>query len=172
MELHPQEAERLAALVNYGVLDTEAEESFDRLTRMAANIFETPIALVSLIDSKRQWFKSAFGLAARETPRDLAFCAHAILEDGVMMVPDASIDPRFALNPLVTGGPGIKFYAGAPLRTEQGLPLGTMCVIDRRPRPPLSGREQQMLEDFAGLVMDALELRRLRRRLALVEARH
>jgi len=171
MELHPQEAERLAALVNYGVLDTEAEESFDRLTRMAATIFDTPIALVSLIDSKRQWFKSALGLDARETPREIAFCTHAILKDEVMVVPNASEDPRFASNPLVTGNPNIKFYAGAPLRTEQGLPLGTMCVIDRRPRE-MTARERQMLDDFAGLVMDALELRRLRRRLTLVEARH
>ncbi len=171
MELHPQEAERLAALVNYGVLDTEAEESFDRLTRMAANIFDTPIALVSLIDSKQQWFKSAVGLDARETPREIAFCTHAILKDEVMVVPNASEDPRFAANPLVTGNPNIKFYAGAPIRTDSGLPLGTMCVIDRRPRE-MSVRERQMLDDFAGLVMDALELRRLRRRLALVEARH
>jgi len=121
MELPPNEAERLAALVRYGILDTEFEESFDRLIRLAAHLFSTPIALVSLVDQKRQWFKSAFGTDTRETPREWALCSHAILGSDVMVVGDATDDPRFKTSPPVTGDPFIRFYAGAPLITADGL---------------------------------------------------
>lgn len=158
------EAERLAALVNYGILDSEFEESFDRVTRVAANVFGTPIALVSLLDGTRQWFKSAVGLTVRETPREISFCTHAILGPEVFVVPNASADPRFADNPLVTGSPGIRFYAGAPLVNSDGFAFGTMCVIDRRSRGGLDDTEKQILSDLAGIVIELMELRRLRRR--------
>ena len=165
MELPPDEAERLAALVNYGILDTDFEDTYDRITRIAANIFGVPIALVSLVDGYRQWFKSAFGLEVRETPREIAFCTHAILGRDVFMVPDAMGDPRFSDNPLVVGDPGIRFYAGAPLVTPEGYALGTVCVIDRAVRQPLSEGQRQTLTDLAGVVMDLMEARRVRRRL-------
>lgn len=157
------EADRLAALVRYGILDTDFEESFDRVTRIAANIYGAPIALVSLIDGARQWFKSAVGLTVRETPRDISFCTHAILQDDVFMVPDATKDQRFSSNPLVTGDPNIRFYAGAPLINADGFALGTMCVIDRTSRPPLDARQKQILQDLAGVIVDLLEYRRLKR---------
>lgn len=164
MELPPNEAERLAALVSYGILDSMFEEDFDRITRLAARIFGVPIALISLVDSQRQWFKSAFGLEARETPRDISFCTHAILQNDVMVVPDATVDRRFSQNPLVQCAPNIRFYAGAPLLTPDGYALGTMCVIDRRCRETLNDQDRQALKDLAGLVIDLLEFRRLRLR--------
>jgi GAF domain-containing protein len=169
MELPPNEAERLAALVRYGILDTDFEESFDRLTRLAANLFSTPIALVSLVDGHRQWFKSAHGLATRETPRDCSICSHVILGNDMMVVPNASEDPRFASNPLVTSAPSIRFYAGAPLVTHDGYALGTMCVIDRIPHSALSEREKQILKDLAAIAMDEIEYRYLLRRVSLVK---
>ncbi|MBF0372085.1 MAG: GAF domain-containing protein [Alphaproteobacteria bacterium] len=165
MEIPPNEADRLAALINYGILDTDFEETYDRITRIAANIFGVPIALVSLVDGHRQWFKSAFGLDVRETPREVAFCARAILGPDVFMVPDAAADPRFSSNPLVVEQPGIRFYAGAPLVTPEGFALGTMCVIDRRARQALSPAQTQVLQDLAAVVMDLMEARRLRRKL-------
>lgn len=128
------EERRLRALQQSGVLDTEAEERFDRFTRIAAALFDVPIALVSLVDRDRQWFKSHRGLETSETDRDKAFCAHVILGNDVMQVPDALVDDRFADNPLVTGEPRIRFYAGAPLSLGAGSPVGTLCVIDRRAR--------------------------------------
>jgi diguanylate cyclase len=129
------EAERLARLRALTVLDSAPEPLFDSLARLAAQIAGTPIALVTLIDEKRQWFKANLGLpGARETPRDLAFCAHAILGREVMEVADARTDPRFADHPMVTGEPGIRFYAGAPLSLPGGMRVGTLCVIDRAPR--------------------------------------
>lgn len=169
MELPPNEAERLAALVRYGILDTDFEESFDRLTRLAANLFDTPIALVSLIDGHRQWFKSTHGLATRETPRDIAFCAHAILGRDVFVVPNAIEDPRFANNPLVTKAPMIRFYAGAPLITHDGYALGTMCVIDQVPHQGLGNREKQILQDLAAVVMDELEFRYILRQVTMAK---
>lgn len=160
MELPHNEAERLAAMVNYGVLDTDFEVTFDRITRLAATVFKAPICLISLIDKHRQWFKSAVGLDVRETPRDVAFCAHAILGTDVLVVPNATEDDRFSCNPLVTDGIKIRFYAGAPLITPQGFALGTICIIDSKPRPALTPLENQTMKDFAGIVIDLLEARK------------
>jgi diguanylate cyclase (GGDEF)-like protein len=142
------ETPRLATLRSLKLLDTPAEERFDRLTRLARRIFEVPIALVSLIDENRQWFKSCAGLGVSETPRDISFCGHAILQDDVFMIPDALADGRFHDNPLVTGAPGIRFYAGQPLRVPNGAKLGTLCLIDTRPRE-LDDEERGLLRDLA-----------------------
>jgi two-component system, sensor histidine kinase len=154
------ERERLVALRGYRILDTGPEECFDRLTRLAARLFGKEIALVSLVDEARQWFKSRHGLDATEMPREIAFCAHAILTHGVMVVEDASADPRFADNPLVRSSPNIRFYAGAPLIDRDGFELGTLCVLDRHPAH-FSDGDRAQLADLAALVVDELELRRL-----------
>ncbi|RYZ78061.1 MAG: GAF domain-containing protein, partial [Proteobacteria bacterium] len=125
---------RLHILREYQILDTSPEIAFERLTSLAARIFKVPIALISLVDADRQWFKSCFGMDVRQTDRQLSFCAHAILSDEVMVVPDAATDPRFSNNALVTGPPHIRFYAGAPLKTSEGQNLGSLCVIDTKPR--------------------------------------
>lgn len=150
------EKDRLKTLHSFDVLDTPRSDRFDRLTRTASHFFQTPIALVSIVDENRQWFKSACGLDATETDRDSAFCAHAILNDEVMVVLDATQDPRFADNPLVTDEPHIRFYAGAPLRSPDGMNLGTFCIIDYEPRPELSDKDQQALQDLAAAAMDQL----------------
>ncbi|MCX7228525.1 MAG: ATP-binding protein [Burkholderiales bacterium] len=144
------EAERLAVLRGLGILDTPPDPALDELTRLAADVLGTPIALVSLVDEDRQWFKSRVGLAATQTPRCDAFCAHAIAQEGLFVVADAWADPRFASNPLVRGDPFIRFYAGVPMRVE-GRSVGTLCVIDRQART-LSDRERSALERIAGLV--------------------
>lgn len=162
------EADRLAALQSYGILDTDFEESFDRITRLAANLFDTPISLVTLVDEKRQWFKSVVGFDIRETSRDVAFCSHAIRGNDVFVVADAERDERFCTNPLVTGDPKIRFYAGAPLNTREGFSLGTICVIDRVAREPLDAERVQALQDFSGLVVELLETRRIGRRAHLI----
>jgi PAS domain S-box-containing protein len=150
---------RLAELDGLQVFDTPPEEVFDALTRRAADAFQVPIALISLIDDKRQWFKSRVGLEATGTAREQAFCAHAIQAPGeVLVVPDATRDPRFAANPLVTGDPNIRFYAGAPLVTSAGHALGTLCVIDRRPRA-LTGEQVEQLRALAASVVGQLEER-------------
>jgi GAF domain-containing protein len=159
MKRSPNDHQRLEILRRYEILDTFPEASFERLTRLVANIFGTPIALISLIDEARQWFKSHHGLDASETPLHVSFCRHAIENEGVFMVPDATKDDRFATNPLVTGDPGIRFYAGAPLRTPSGAQVGTLCVIDQLPRRALRATEQQMLTDLAAIVVDEMELR-------------
>lgn len=152
------EVERLRALHDLDVLDTMPEEAIDRITRLAARIIGVPIVLVSLVDDHRQWFKSTVGLDAHETPRDFAFCAHAIMDDAVMVVPDAAADPRFADNPLVTGSPNIRFYAGAPLIVGDGVRLGTLCAIDTKPRG-LSSEDAGALRDLAAIVVDEFQLR-------------
>lgn len=153
------ESERLEVVHSYNLLDTEPEPGLDDLTRLASFIFETPIALISIVDEHRQWFKSRVGLDVTETPRELAFCAHAITGDEVMIVPDATQDPRFATNALVTGDPEIRFYAGAPLRSQSGASVGTLCVIDRVPRN-LDERQKDALGALSRQVMSMLELRR------------
>jgi signal transduction histidine kinase len=155
----PNEAERLAALRRYRILDTEAEEAFDRITRLAQKIFRVPIALITLIDVSRQWFKSCYGLGMQETGRDVAFCSHAILRPEVMVVSDATTDPRFAENPFVVGEPNIRFYAGAPLRSPDGHNVGTLCILDTDPRWGLNEEQRLILEDLAALVVDEMELR-------------
>ena len=153
------EAERLEALRGFAILDTPHDPRFDRLVRLAARVFGVQAAVVTLVDSDRQWFKASVGLDASETPRDQAFCAWTILGNDVFVVEDAARDPRFAGNPLVTGAPDIRFYAGAPLVTAEGYSIGSLALIDTVPRQfPLAAREQ--LKEFAGLVIDALELHR------------
>ena len=159
------EAARMSALRALEILDTEAEAQFDNLTRLAADLCALPIALVSLVDSERQWFKSRVGLDAPETPREHAFCAHAIHGDDVMVVEDATRDVRFANNPLVTGEPNIRFYAGAPLITRDGHALGTLCVIGDAPRT-ISAQETRALETLAQQAMTLLEYRRVSRDLS------
>ncbi|MCC5786072.1 MAG: response regulator [Phycisphaerales bacterium] len=164
------EQRRLAALVSCEVMDTPRESGYDDLTRFAAEIFGAPIALVSLVDEHRQWFKSCVGLDVAETPRNIAFCAHAIMTDEPLVVPDALEDPRFDEHPLVVGEPFIRFYAGVPLRLTTGERLGTLCVIDRAPREP-TNTQMQRLSSLAGQVSALLELRRRVRMLRESEER-
>lgn len=155
------EAARLAALHAYCILDTDAEHSFDRISRAAADICRTPMAVISLVDEQRQWFKSTVGIEIRETPRDVSFCTHAIKQDGLLIVRDATIDPRFSENPFVADVAGVRFYAGAPLCTPDGHRLGTLCVFDRAVRPKgLTGLQSRMLATLAAQVVAELELRR------------
>ena len=156
--LPSDEAERLKALFEYGVLDTEDEQVFDELTALASEICGTPIALISLVDSERQWFKSKYGLQAPETSRDIAFCSHAILDDEIFEIEDASLDERFHDNPLVTDDPNIRFYAGIPLKTNNGHKLGTLCVIDNTPKK-LNTFQRQALVTLSHSVMAQLDLR-------------
>jgi diguanylate cyclase (GGDEF)-like protein/PAS domain S-box-containing protein len=166
--LPANEAERLNALQRYGVLDTPEEPEFDRITQLAARLFEVPMAFVSLIDANRQWWKSCVGVSGRETHRDVAFCAHAILSSELFVVGDALGDPRFSDNPLVTGPPFIRFYAGAPLLNSEGYSLGTLCILDARPRE-LTQADRDTLTDLSRVVVDALELRRAYRSRALFQ---
>jgi hypothetical protein len=151
----PDEPRRLAALRRLHVLDTPPEERFDRLTRLAQRLFEVPIAFVSLVDADRQWFKSRQGIAAPQTSREMAFCAHAILQPEALVVPDAVEDPRFADNPLVTDDPRIRFYAGHPLSAQDGSRVGTLCIVDHRPRA-LGEADLAALRDLARLVEEEL----------------
>ncbi|MBD2122243.1 ATP-binding protein [Trichocoleus sp. FACHB-262] len=157
--LPANEAERFESLLQYAILDTEAEESFDELCRLAAYICQTPIALISLSDSNRQWFKAKVGLDATEVPRDVAFCSHAVLQYDMFVVPDTLADERFATNPLVVADPHIRFYAGSPLLTAKGHALGTLCTLDRVPRQ-LSPEQLTALQSLGNQVMRQLELRR------------
>lgn len=167
------EAERLAALRSYEILDTACETTFDNIAELAAQLTDSPISFVSLTDAQRQWFKARKGLQAVEVPREQSFCAWAILKpDEVTVVPDTRADARFADNPLVLGNPDIRFYAGAPLVNRDGAALGTLCVLDREPRQ-FTETQRQILARLADTVMTTLELRRVMaqvRRLALVDA--
>jgi excisionase family DNA binding protein len=154
----PNEAARLAALHATGLVDTPAEDVFDRLTWLAAQITDCPMALISLLTSERQWFKARTGMQAEQTPRESAFCSHAILQAGPFMVEDARRDPRFEANPLVIGEPHIRFYGGFPLFNRDGLPLGALCVLDREPRR-LRDKEIKALAELAAIASDEIKRR-------------
>ena len=157
---HKTEARRLKVLWQYDILDTVPEGVFDELTELAAKICEAPIAMITLVDERRQWFKSKVGISVKETSRDISFCAHAIQEgEHLFIIPDAAKDKRFANNPLVKSAPKIRFYAGAPLITPDGHALGTLCIIDKKPRE-LRPDQKQALAILARHVMTQLELRR------------
>jgi len=149
------ETVRLLSLHSLRILDSAPEERFDRVTRMAQRVFNVDISLVSLVDSDRQWFKSKQGLDACQTPREVSFCGHAILQEQAFVVEDAHVDERFADNPLVTGNPSVRFYAGYPVHAPDGRRIGTLCLIDKEPRS-FSADEAQTLRDFAALVDDEL----------------
>ncbi len=159
------ETQRLAALRDYDILDTDPEQLYDDLTALAASICRAPMATISLVDQSRQWFKSRVGIAQSETSRDVAFCAHAILRKEPLIVPDSLSDARFSDSTLVTDEPHIRFYAGFPLVTEGGLGLGTLCVMDKEPRR-LEPEQKQGMQALARQVMALLELRRVASQLA------
>lgn len=165
------EKKRLKVLWQYDVLDTIPEALFDDLTELAARICEAPIALISLVDENRQWFKSKVGISTAETSRDISFCAHAIKQQDLFIIPDATKDKRFCRNPLVVSDPKIRFYAGAPLITPDGYALGTLCVIDKVPRE-LRLDQQQALRVLSRHVVTQLELRRHARELASANSAH
>lgn len=157
--LPPNEEERLQVLESYGILDTEEEQAYDDLTHLATALCQTPTAMMTLIDRDRQWVKSRVNWERRQNPRDVSFCAHTILRPGkLMLVPDLAKDPRFVANPMVTGEPKARFYAGVPLVTREGTALGALCVIDRRPRT-LTEEQSRALESLARQVVAQLELR-------------
>lgn len=157
--LPPDEMTRLATLDSFAVLDTPAEESFDGIAKLAASILGVPIALISLVDADRQWFKAHHGISATQTPRDISFCSHVVAERAPLIVTDALLDARFADNPLVTGEPRVRFYAGIPLRADDGSILGALCAVDHRAREP-SPQQLDALRLLAGHVVSLLELRR------------
>lgn len=159
------ESERLDALESYRILDTSPEQAFDDVTKLAAYICDVPVAIMSLVDGDRQWFKSRVGMDATETPRDQAFCAHTILTTDMLVVEDATRDARFRDNPLVTRNPGIRFYAGAPLYTNDGFGLGSVCVIDHQPRQ-ITAEQSDALTRLARMVMQQLEYRKVSAQLA------
>ncbi|AWV97182.1 sensor histidine kinase [Arcticibacterium luteifluviistationis] len=159
-DLHLQEKERLAELESYSILDTLPEEDYDNLTTIASEICDTPISLISLIDNKRQWFKSKHGIVAEETPREIAFCSHAIEDkSSIFEIEDAREDNRFKFNPLVLEDPKVVFYAGVPLITEKGYALGTLCVIDNKPKK-LTEKQVQSLKALSNQAMRLMELRK------------
>lgn len=160
------EQDRLHRLASYEILDTAPEAPFDRLARLAAELFDAPIALISFVDEERQWFKARRGLAETAAPRAGSFCDQALRLErgGVLVVAEVADDPRFAGNALVSGPTGVRFYAGAVLTSPEGENLGTLCVMDDRTRPPLTAAETARLKALADIVMDTLELRRMTRR--------
>ena len=164
------EPARLAALHRYKILDTPPEVAFDRITTLAARLFNMPIALISLVDESRAWFKSCIGFDAREVPREDTLCSFALLTDEPLIVPDAQLDDRFACNPFVQSEPGVRFYASAPLLSRDGFNLGTLCLLDGQPRDALSAEQQATLVDLAAMVVDELELRLAAHQIAQVDA--
>lgn len=161
-KIGPNEDARLAALHEFEVLHPLADTDLDEVVGLASRLFDVPIVLVSLVDRTEQVFAARVGIDVCSTSRDVSFCAHALGADDILVVPDATLDPRFSGNPLVVGDPGIRFYAGAPLRSGSGHVLGTLCIIDRKPRNGLSGRDRKSLKDLASLVLDRLEHQRLK----------
>lgn len=155
---HPHEERRLESLRMLNILDTLPEKDFDDIILIASQICETPIALISLVDNERQWFKAKIGLNDNETPRDIAFCSHAILQDDLFIVPDATKDERFSENPFVTKDPNVRFYAGAPLISPNGFPIGTVCVIDSKPRT-LTSKQRNALSALSNQVSRLLQLK-------------
>ncbi|MFE1745945.1 ATP-binding protein [Coleofasciculus sp. H7-2] len=168
--LPPNEIERLEALRRYNILDTPPEESFDRITALAARLFDVPIAIVSLVDKFRAWFKSCYGFDTREINREATMCSFAILSDDVLVVADTRKDPRFACMPYAISEPGIRFYAGAPLIAKDGFNLGTLCLVDSKPRHELSAEQRATLADLAAMVVDELELRLAAHKIAQMDA--
>ncbi len=150
---------RLATLKAFNILDTKPEHSFDKITKLAANLFGVPVALVTFIDDQRQWFKAAIGTTATEVPRDIAFCTHTVMSGQPLVVLDSHADPRFVNNPMVLGAPGIRFNVSVPLRAPNGTILGTVCIVDNAPRPNFTEREIGLLSDLADVVMTELELK-------------
>ena len=162
------EALTLEVLHELNILDTSADPEFDALVRAASKIGNMPIALISMVDDDRQWFKAQVGMPdVKETPRDIAFCAHAVLQEDVLEIPDASQDPRFSDNPIVTGPSAVRFYAGAPLSIANGLQIGTLCIMDTLPRR-LTLEERALLKDLAAAVVHSIELRLAKRRLGVL----
>ena len=153
------DAARVSALQKYAILDSEPEQAFDDLTFLASYVCKAPIALISLVDENRQWFKAKVGISATETSRDIAFCSTAIQQADVFVVPDAMRDQRFCTNPLVVSEPNIRFYAGAPLINEDGYALGTLCVLDQTPRE-LAAEQRAALKALSRLVLMQMEFRR------------
>ncbi len=164
----PDERRRLRTLRLYKIMDTASDQLLDQLAHLASTICEAPISLVSLVDDHRQWFKARVGLNAEETPRSMAFCAHALESDELLVVEDATRDHRFADNPLVTAEPRIRFYAGAPLRVREGDILGTLCVIDHEPRK-LTVAQRQALKILSRAAVAQIELLRTRQEIEQFE---
>jgi GAF domain-containing protein len=153
-----KEAARVAALNRYAILDSEPEQSFDDLVTLAAHICQTPIAMLSLVDDHRQWFKSKYGVEIKETPKEISVCAHAIQQGDLFIVPDLTKDERFRDNPLVTGESHLRFYAGAPLVNDDGFALGTLCVVDKEPRE-LNSEQKEAIRALSRLALRQMELR-------------
>lgn len=158
MDIQTKELKRIKALHQYELLDTPPDGSFNKMTELAAKVFNVPIALISLVDSDRIWFKSHFGLDINQIPKDPGLCVSAILGDDVYLIEDAKRDPRCLANPLVTGEFGLEFYAAAPLTTKDGHNLGTFCILDKRPRY-INSDQQVMLKQMASIVVDEMEVR-------------
>ncbi|HEY9621606.1 MAG TPA: GAF domain-containing protein, partial [Crinalium sp.] len=170
--LPANEPERLAALHRYNILDTPPEAAFDRITKLAARLFHMPIALISLVDESRAWFKSCVGFDANEVPRDNTLCSFAVLADEPLIVPDTRQDDRFVCNPFVQAEPGVRFYAGAPLISQDGFNLGTLCLLDSQPHAPFTPEQQATLEDMSAMVVDELELRLAAQKITQSEAKY